>query len=635
MVGCGIPTQWSTPMSSRRARFTRPTPGRPAAPGGARHDDAFAAALAAHQRGDLEAARDGYTRVLERNPNHFDALHLLGVIAVELGQPDVAETLIALALEQRPKSHEAMGNLALALKALGRSDEAEDVLRRALRIAPDFVNGLRNLASMLQARGVNAEAVSLLQRAVRLAPGIHSIRANLGALLLAQGQAEAAWSHLAKAVELAPDQPAYLANLGRAALDLDRVDEGANACERALRIAPGHVPALVTLSAIERVRGRLDVGEACARTALDLLPTDRGATVNLATALADMNRLGDATELFDRLLLADPCDVEAHTSRAAVALARGLPEEAWAGHAWRWRLAHSLVPHPPPAREWAGERLGDGTLYVWPEQGIGDEIVLASILPDLMARTPRIVVGCDARLVPAFARSFPQIRVVPAAALVGGEHRYHERDRQCSMADLGPLLRPRLDAFPRRERYLVPCAAQVARWRDWIDALGPGMKVGFSWRSQNLRGERRLACSTLDQWRSIFGVEGVRFVCLQYDDCELELNVTQARFGVELHRPPGLDQRNDLDGVMALMAGLDLVVTAPTTVSTLSGAVGTPTWQLTRGVDWHGMGCERSPWQPSVRTILRPWQASWEEVLVAVADELRAVASTLSTPMAA
>lgn len=622
-------------MSSRRARFARPSPGRPATPVAARHDDEFAAAFAAHRRGDLEAARDGYTRVLERDPHHFDALHLLGVIAVELGQPDVAETLIALALERRPKSHEAMGNLALALKALGRVDEAEEVLRRALRIAPDFVNGLRNLASILQARGLNGEAVTLLQRAARLAPGIHSIRANLGALLLAQGRPDAAWPHLAKAVELAPDQPAHLANLGRAALDLDRIDEGAKACEGALRLAPGHVPALVTLSAIERVRGRLDLAEAYARSALNLLPSDRSAAINLATALADMNRLGDATEVFDRLLLADRFDVEAHSSRAAVALARGLPEQAWADHAWRWRLAHSLVPNPPPVREWAGESLDDGTLYVWPEQGIGDEIVFASIVPDLAARTPRIVVGCDVRLVPAFARSFPGIRVVPAEALADRAHGYTERDRQCSMADLGALLRPRLDAFPRRERYLVPCAAQVARWREWIDALGPGMKVGFSWRSQNLRAERRLACSTLDQWGAMFGIEGVRFVCLQYDDCLSELNEAQARFGVELHRPPGLDQRNDLDGVMALMAGLDLVVTAPTTVSTLSGAVGTPTWQLTRGVDWHGMGCERSPWQPSVRQIHRPWHAPWEDVLAAVADELRAIASTWSTPMAA
>lgn len=622
-------------MTSRRARSARQAPGRPVSSAVARHDDAFAAALAAHRRGDIDAARDGYTRVLERDPQHFDALHLLGVVAVELGQPDVAETLIGLALQLRPKSHEAMGNLALALKNLGRVDEAEAVLRRALRIAPEFVNGLRNLASILQGRGQNAEAVSLLQRAARVAPAMHAIHANLGALLLAEGQPQAAWPHLSKAIELAPDQSAYHANLGRAALDLDRTDEGAAACERALRLAPAHMPALVTLSAIERIRGRLDLAERYANAALALSPRDRGATMNLATVLADRARLDDATRLFDRLLEQDHNDVEAHTSRAAVALARGLPEEAWVDHAWRWRLAQSLVPNPLPLREWGGEALDDGTLYVWPEQGVGDEVVFASLLPELIARTPRVVVACDERLTPAFARSFPAARIVPVAALADTARPLSGQDRQCSMADLGPHLRPRLDAFPQRDRYLAPCSVQSRRWRDWLDGLGAGMKIGFSWRSQNMRAERRLACTSLSQWESIFGVDGVHFVCLQYDECVSELNDARARFGVELHLPPGLDQRNDLDGVMALMSELDLVVTAPTTVSTLSGAVGTPTWQLTRGVDWHGMGCDRSPWQPSVRQIHRPWNAAWEDVLASVAGELRTISKAWSEAKAA
>ena len=612
-------------MGSRRARpFRHAGGGRPGTAPGARHDDAFVVALAAHRRGDLDAAREGYTRILERQPQHFDALHLLGVIAVDLGQPDVAETLIGLALQVRPRAHEAMGNLALALKALGRIEEAEQALRNALRIAPDFVNGLRNLASILLAQGNHKEAATLLQRAVRSAPGIHSVRANLGALLLEDGQAEAAWPHLEKAVELAPDEPGYLANLGRAALDLDRIDEGAVACERALSLAPDHVPALVTLSAIERIRERLDLAELYATAALAVSPGDRGATVNLATALSDMIRIDDATHLYDRLLARDPCDVEARTSRGAVALARGLLDQAWPDYAWRWRLARSLVPNPPALPEWQGESLGDGTLYVWPEQGVGDEIVFASMLPELIERTPRVVIACDTRLVRVFERSFPRARIVTTAVLADLAQNLSEQDRQCSMGDLGTFLRPSLESFPQRRRYLVPNPVQAERWREWLNSMGEGIKVGFSWRSQNLHAERRLACTALSQWGPILGSAGVRFVSLQYDECEAELNDAEARFGVALHRPPELDQRNDLNGVIALMAGLDLVVTAPTTVSTLAGAVGTPTWQLTRGVDWHGMSRERSPWQPSVRQIHRRWNVPWDDVLADVADELRA-----------
>ena len=293
------------------------------------------------------------------------------------------------------------------------------------------------------------------------------------------------------------------------------------------------------------------------------------------------------------------------------------------------------MPNPPSLPEWQGESLGDGTLYVWPEQGVGDEIVFASMLPELIERTPRVVVACDSRLVRTFERSFPRARTVPAAALAGLAQNLSEQDRQCAMGDLGAVLRPSLESFPPRRRYFVPNPVQAERWRGWLHSIGDGIKVGFSWRSQNLRAERRLACTALSQWGAIFRAAGVHFVCLQYDECEAELKDAEDRFGMVLHRPPGLDQRNDLDGVIALMAGLDLVVTAPTTVSTLAGAVGTSTWQLTRGVDWHGMGCERSPWQPSVRQIHRRWNVTWDDVLADVAEQLRAYVGASAAPKAA
>jgi tetratricopeptide (TPR) repeat protein len=614
-------------MGSRRGGSRHPYSNGSGARRSSPVDEAFAAALAAHRRGDLETARANYTRVLECEPKHFDALHLLGVVASDLGQPDVAQTLIGLALEIRPRASEAMGNLALVLKALGRTDEAEALLRSALKIAPDFVNALRNLASLLQARGEHAEAMALLQRAARLSPSTPAIHANLGALLLADGQAEAAWPHLARAVEFAPNEASYHANLGRAALELDRVEAGVAACEHAVRIAPRHVPALVTLAALERVRGRLDVAQRYALAALDAAPDDRSAWVNLATVLSDMGELETATQVFDQLLQRDPCDVEAHTSRAAICLARGLPDRAWPDHPWRWRLPGAPVPCMPALSEWQGECLADGTLHVWPEQGLGDEILFASLYPELLERTPRVIVACDARLMAAMERSFPRARIVPTAALAQVAAQATERDRQCSIADLGAFLRPTLDTFPHRQGYLVPDRAHAERWRTWLDTLGEGMKIGFSWRSQNLRGERRLACTTLEQWGAVFVTTGVHFVCLQYDDCEAELAEAEARFGVTLHRPPGLDQRNDLDGVMALMAGLDLVVTAPTTVSALAGAVGAPTWQLIRGIDWQGMACERSPWQPAVRPMRRPWNVTWDDALGEVAAELRVLAS--------
>lgn len=608
---------------SRRARAARHFPSSPSSSRGVRCAQALAAAIAAHRAGELEAARLGYTAVLEQQPENFDALNLLGVVAVQLGQPEVGETLIGLALRVKPRSHEALGNLAMALRAQGRDADAESALCLALEIAPGYVDGLRNLATLRQAQGRNEEAVALLSRALAGAPDHAVIRGNLGALMLAAGDAEGARPHLAHAVRLAPNDPNLLANLARADLETDRVDSGIEVCERALRLSPRHVPVLVTLSALERVRGRFDAAESHARAAVAVAPPDRGAQLNLATALIEMARYEPGAEILENLIEADPRDVEAHTSRAAVSLSCGRLDDAWKENVWRWRLSGVRAPHPPALPEWQGDAIGDGTLYVWPEQGIGDELLFASTIPDLARRVPNLVLGCDSRLVGVFARSFPTVRVVPADELNRVAAGAAPEDRQCSIVDLGPALRPTLASFPSRSGYLVPDPAGIADWRSWLASLGAGPKIGISWRSQNQRGERRLACTDLMQWAPLFGVRDVHFVCLQYDECSAEVAAAESRYGVRIHVPPKLDQRNDLDGVIALMRGLDIVISVATTVSTLAGGVGATTWQLARGVDWHAMGTGRSLWQPSVRQVYRQWDVTWDEVLAGVAHELQ------------
>jgi len=618
---------------SRRARAAKSIPSHRSPPVG-RCAQTLAAAIAAHRSGQLEAARQGYTAVLEREPRNFDALNLLGVVAVQLGQPDVGETLLRLALDVRPRSQEALGNLALALRALGRETDAEAALRAALELAPRYVDGLRNLATLCQSQGRAEEAIALLSRAVAAAPDQAVLRANLGALLLSAGAPEKAWPHLVDAARRSSDDPRLLANLARAGLETDRIDSGLDACARALQLLPHHVPALVTLSALERVQGRFDVAERHARAALAAAPNDRGARLNLAAALNEMARYEEGADVLDRLIAADPCDVEAQSSRAAVALACGHLESAWQRHGWRWRLPNLPLPRPPALSEWRGEALDGATLYVWPEQGIGDQLAYASIVPDLVRRVASVVLACDARLVDVFERSFAAVRVVPADALDRAAAHATAADRQCSIVDLGPVLRPTLASFPGRPGYLVPEPSGVAHWQRWLASLGDGLKVGISWRSKNQRGERRLACTDLVQWAPLFAVKGVQFVCLQYDECDSEMAAAQARFGVTIHVPPALDRHDDLDGVMALMHGLDLVVTAPTAVSILAGAIGVPTWELTRGTDWQGMGGSQSVWQPSIRLIQRRWDATWDEVLANVGLALQAYVEDRTTKAA-
>ena len=161
----------------------------------------------------------------------------------------------------------------------------------------------------------------------------------------------------------------------------------------------------------------------------------------------------------------------------------------------------------------------------------------------------------------------------------------------------------------------------MERWTERLATLGAGKKVGVCWRSGMLTPERRRHYPAWNDWRPVWRTPGITWINLQYDECEAELVEAERATGVRIHRWPGEDLRNDFESVVALMRSLDLVVTAPTAVSSLAGAAGVPTWQLDNGSDWTVFGEDRSPWFPSIslRRMIhgeRSWQPTLERLAV-------------------
>jgi len=276
---------------------------------------------------------------------------------------------------------------------------------------------------------------------------------------------------------------------------------------------------------------------------------------------------------------------------------------------------------------------------VWGEQGVGDQIWSAGMLGELKerAKAGRVLVECMPKLEPLFKRSLPWAEVIaqsepPDPRCVEGV------DYQIAAGSLGKIFRQELADFPKREEtggaYLVADAGREAAWRDKLREGGAGLKVGVSWRSTNLRGERALSCTRLSQWGEIFKVPGIRFINLQYDQCEAELKEAEALHGIRIERY-AVDMFDDLDETAALMRGLDLVISAPTSVSILSAALGVPTWQMNHGVEWQLHGQANNPWYPAMKNYARRWDQPWEDILRRMANDLQALTAKTATEIAA
>ncbi|AWB08296.1 hypothetical protein A6A40_24950 (plasmid) [Azospirillum humicireducens] len=522
-------------------------------------------ALGHHRAGDLDGAERAYRAMLAADRGNPDALHLLGVLHHQRGQDAEAVGLIGQAIARRPRMAEQHANLGLALHALGRLGEAEAEYRRALALREAYPQAHNSLGSALQEQDRLAEAAIHYRRALDLDAGYAEAWANLGTLLRAQ----------------------------------DEYAEAETALRHALRLDPGHATALTNLGVVLKETGRSGEAEAAHLEALRLVPDDAETMVNLALLRDAQGRGGEAETLYRQALALSPGFALARWNLALRLLGQGRLTEGWDGYEARFASRRVSAGRSFTLPPWDGALDGAavGRLLVWREQGLGDELMFGTVLPDLAARLGpgNLVVEVDARLTGLVGRALPGATVRAQTADPA------DADAHLAMGSLPRLLRPALSAFPDRRSWLAPDPARMADWQNRLAALGPGLRVGICWGSQNMLGERKASYTTLADWTPLLTLPGLIPITLQYDGREAEIAAAEERLGLRIHRWPDTDLKNDLEGVAALIAGLDLVVTVASSVGEMAGALGVPVWRFGPAGDWTALGSAVRPWFPSMR----------------------------------
>lgn len=577
-------------------------------------------------RGRCAEAAGSLERAVARGGRRAATLDLLGAAHRLAGDPLTAEGWHRQAVTADPLRAATRTNLGLALGALGRRLDAATLHRQALALAPAFPEALNNLGVVLQGEGEVSRAIACHRRAIRLIPASAESRGNLAAALLTAKRHGEAVTAAAMAVALAPALAGALTTGGAALKGLSRFADAATAHRRALRVAPSHAKAWSNLGTAFAGLSRWDEALSALRRAVALAPGLADTHLNLGHAAQVLGRIGQAGRHAERTLRLAPDRADARMNRALLRLAKGELAGGWRDYAARFASGETSARRFA-APEWQGDDPAGLTILVWGEQGLGDEIMFGTVLPDLVAQAGRVIVECDARLVRLFARALPDALVRAPTADP------RDCDRHAPMGSVAALLRRRLSDFHARTPFLTPEAAEARRWRDRIAALGSGLSVGLCWRSSRITAERAGAYSRLDAWGPLLTMPGLRFVNLQYDECAAELDDARDRFGVAIQTWPDLDLRNDLDAVAALMAGLDLVVTAPTAVGELAAAVGTPVWRLSGPDDWSTLGAGVRPWFPAM-AVQGGGGGGHGEAVALLARRLRATvaAPALQTP---
>jgi tetratricopeptide (TPR) repeat protein len=218
-------------------------------------EQAMEQAVAHHQAGRMPQAESIYRQILATQPNHADALHLLGVVAAQSGRHEIAHELIRQAIAIRPNVADYYGNLGRVLAALNRPDEAIATFRQALSLRPDYPEALKNLGNALKSRGRVDEAIECYERAIKLKPDFFEAGYDLGNALMDRDRLADAISSYQNTVAHKPDYVEAWNNLGNALKENGQIDQAIVAYQRTLNLRPDFLPTRFNLGIAQLLLG--------------------------------------------------------------------------------------------------------------------------------------------------------------------------------------------------------------------------------------------------------------------------------------------------------------------------------------------------------------------------------------------
>ena len=545
-------------------------------------DEAVRSALEFHREGNLADAEIICKTVLQIQPQHFDALQLMGTLHLQQNRVDAAIACYA----------------------------------HAIQVKPDHVAALSNLASAYQLANRHDDVYPIYDKVAALAPKNASIPVNRAVSLLAQKRYDEALASLDVALAINPKDIAALNNQGVVLNEQRRYAEAIKSFDAALAEKPDYRDALNNRGLPLIGMNRPEEADAHYLHALSITPDNADIYNNRGLALSAMNRIDGALKCYRKAQELKADYVDPRWNEGLMNLVIGNYANGWRQYEWRFKKAEFkqyMAENDYPVPYWTGrEDLKGLGIFVHYEQGLGDVIQFVRYVDSLRALGAKVIVSTPESLRGVLRTSFPDIDVI-CKGDISAPFSYH-----IAMMSLPLAFGTTLQNIPARSPYLF---APQDRLDLWQQRLTPDQKykVGLVWSGNPKHandGNRSVLLSSLSE---VLRTAACDFYALQKEVNETDRAILSQAGITELGT-----EFEDFSGTAAAIMQLDLVISVDTSVAHLAGALGKPVWLLLPfAPDWRWLlDRDDSPWYPSARLFR-------QSAIGESADQIRRVADAL------
>ena len=624
----------------------------------------------AHKVGQLHEAKCLYNAILKVEPKHPDANHNMGVLAVSDGKVKLALKFFKTALEADPSnaqfwySHvvaliklkrfidakilldqakskgikgadfdrleqrlnegnkepaikpnhaEAYYNMGISLKEQRKLDEAIVAYNKAISIKPDYADAYNNMGIALKEQRKLDEAIVAYNKAISIKPDYADAYYNMGIALKEQRKLDEAIVAYNKAISIKPDYVDAYYNMGNALREQCKLDEAIVAYSKVISIRPDHLDAHNNMGISLKEQCKPEEAIEAYNKAISIKPDYANAYNNMGIALKDQSKPEEAIEAYNKAILIQPDYADAHHNLSFALLATKDFGQGFIQSEWRWKVNEqdgSFLQSEKPM--WNGEK--NQRVLVWGEQGIGDELMFSSIIPEIYTLSLKILVKCDKRLIPLFKRSFPADIIYFSKDLPVPEDEY---DFHIPMGSLPMTFRKSLDSFKKSASgFLKYDMSKTESIKAQLMHEYGKKIVGISWKTTSPIADSFNRNINLAELANALDSSNTQLLSLQYGDVSDEIEAVKRDFGIEIIQFSGVDNKNDIDGLASLVFACDQIVSSTNATVHLAGALGakvtallpfSPRWIWGDGSD--------SFWYDSVTPLKQSLYQNWGNVL--------------------